>query len=63
MSTTSGVSEMKLHFIKLSIPTVTNDIMQCWTEGRRSTAVAEDLRTTAMVAEVWGHSYSRMSYL
>jgi hypothetical protein len=28
--------------------------MQCWTEGRSSTAVAEDLRPTAMatVAEV-----------
>ncbi len=30
------------------------DIMQCWTEGRRSTAVAEVLRptATATVAEV-----------
>ena len=38
---------------------------QCWTEGRSSTAVAEDLRptATAMVAEVWGHSYGRRSYL
>ena len=33
---------------------------QCWTEGRSSTAVAEDLRPTAMatVAEVSGHSYT-----
>ena len=30
---------------------------QCWTEGRSSTAVAEDLGLTAMVAEVLGHSY------
>ena len=35
--------------------------MQCWTEGRSSTAVAEDLRptATATVAEVLGHSYGR----
>ena len=26
--------------------------IQCWTKGRSSTAVAEDLRPTAMVAEV-----------
>ena len=34
---------------------------QCWTEGRSSTAVAEDLgpTATATVAEVWGHSYGR----
>ena len=25
---------------------------QCWTEGKRSTAIAEDLRPTATVAEV-----------
>ena len=33
--------------------------LKCWTEDRRSTAVAEDFRPTAMsmVAEVWGHSY------
>ena len=39
-------------------------IQQCWTEGRSSTAVAEDLRptATATVAEVWGHSYGRRSY-
>ena len=38
---------------------------QCWTEGGRSTAVAEDLRptATATVAEVWGHFYGRRSYL
>ena len=38
-----------------------DDRIQCWTEGRRSTAVAENLRPTAMatVAEVWG----RRSYL
>ena len=37
---------------------------QSWTEGRSSTAVAEDLRptATATVAEVWGHSYGRRSY-
>ena len=31
-----------------------NHCIQCWTEGRSSTAVAEDLRPTAMatVAEV-----------
>ena len=36
-------------------------ISQCWTEGRSSTAVAEDLgpTATATVAEVWGHSYGR----
>ena len=32
-------------------------IYQCWTEGRSSTAVAKDLRPTATVAEVLGHSY------
>ena len=34
---------------------------QCWTEGRSSTAVAEDFRPTATdtVAEVLGHSYGR----
>ena len=34
---------------------------QCWTEGRSSTAVAEDLgpTATATVAEVLGHSYGR----
>ena len=37
-------------------------LFQCWTEGRRSTAVAEDLRPTATVAEVSGHSYGRRSY-
>ena len=36
-------------------------INQCWTEGRSSTAVAEDLgpTATATVAEVLGHSYGR----
>ena len=36
-------------------------LTQCWTEGRSSTAVAEDLgpTATATVAEVWGHSYGR----
>ena len=40
-------------------------VTQCWTEGRSSTVVAEDLRptATATVAEVWGHSYGRRSYL
>ena len=34
---------------------------QCWTEGRSSTAVAEDLgpTATATVAEVFCHSYGR----
>ena len=34
---------------------------QCWTEGRSSTAVAEDFRptATATMAEVLGHSYGR----
>ena len=34
-------------------------LKQCWTEGRSSTAVAEDLRpmATATVAEVFCHSY------
>ena len=38
-----------------------NAIKQCWTEGRSSTAVAEDLgpTATATVAEVLGHSYGR----
>ena len=38
---------------------------QCWTEGRSSTAVAEDFRptATATVAKVSGHSYGRRSYL
>ena len=33
--------------------------MQCWTEGRSSTAIVEDLvpTATATVAEVLGHSY------
>jgi hypothetical protein len=31
---------------------VRNDSMHCWTEGRSSTAVAEDLRPTATAAEV-----------
>ena len=37
---------------------------QCWTEGRSSTAVAEDLRptATATVAEVLGHIYGRRFY-
>ena len=37
---------------------------QCWTEGRSSMAVAEDLgpMATAMVAEVLGHIYSRRFY-
>ena len=34
---------------------------QCWTEGRSSTAVAEDFRPTATVAEVWGHSYDTVA--
>ena len=42
-------------------------LSQCWTEGRSSTAVAEDLRPTAMatatVAEDLDHSYGRRSYL
>ena len=33
--------------------------VQCWTEGRSSTAVAEDFRPTATVAKVLGHSYGR----
>ena len=39
-----------------------HEITQCWTEGRRSTAVAEDFRptATATVAEVLGHSYGCM---
>ena len=37
--------------------------LQCWTKGRGSTAVAEDLRPMAMVAEAWGHSYDQRSYL
>ena len=38
--------------------------LQCWTEGRSSTAVAEDLRptATATVAEVLGHIYGRRFY-
>ena len=38
---------------------------QCWTKGRRSTAVAEDFRPkdAAMVVAVWGHSFGRRSYL
>ena len=38
-------------------------IYQCWTEGKSSTAVAKDLRPTAMVVEDWGHSFDRRSYL
>ena len=30
----------------------TTSALQCWTKGRRSTAVAEDLRPTATVAKV-----------
>ena len=37
--------------------------LQCWTEGQRSTAVAEDLRPTATMAEVLGNFYGRRSYL
>ena len=33
--------------------------VQSWTEGRSSTAIAKDLRPTATVAEVCGHSYGR----
>ena len=42
-----------------------NTYFQCWTKGRRSTAVAEDFRPkdAAMVVEVWGHSFGRRSYL
>ena len=37
---------------------VTTSNLQCWTEGRSSTAVAEDLgpTATATVAEVFCHS-------
>ena len=40
-------------------------LFQCWTEGRRSTAVAEDFRptATATVAEVSGNSYGRRKFL
>ena len=40
-------------------------LVQCWTEGRSSTAVAEDFRptATATVAEVLGHSYGRRKNL
>ena len=40
-------------------------ISQCWTEGRSSTAVAEDFRptATATVAEVLGNSYGRRKFL
>ena len=40
-------------------------VLQWWTKGRSSTAVAEDLRSTATatVAEVWGHSYGRRQNL
>ena len=34
-------------------------LQQCWTVGRSSTAVAEDLGPTATVAEVFCHSYGR----
>ena len=44
-----------------SSPKNANGNDQCWTEGRSSTAVAEDLGPTAKatVAEVLGHSYGR----
>ena len=35
-----------LEFLSIS------QVIQCWTEGRSSTAVAEDLRPTATAAEV-----------
>ena len=34
-------------------------LSQCWTKGRSSTAVAEDLGSTATVAEDFCHSYGR----
>ena len=37
--------------------------IQCWTEGRSSTAVAEDFRPTATMAEVCGQTYGQRSYL
>ena len=33
--------------------------LQCWTQGRSSAAIAEDLRPTATMAEVSDHSYGR----
>ena len=43
-------SIMRIPIRKTKICLVT--IQQCWTEDRKSTAVAEDLRPTATVAEV-----------
>ena len=39
--------------------------LQCWTEGRSSTAVAEDFRptATATVAEVLGNFHGRRKFL
>ena len=33
--------------------------LQCWTQGRSSAAIVEDLRPTATMAEVSDHSYGR----
>ena len=49
--------EVLIGTIKMQI--VTN---QCWTEDQSSMAVAEDLRPTATVAEVLGHSYGQRFY-
>ena len=39
------------------------DLAQWWTEGQKSTAVAEYFRPTAMVAEVLGNSYGHKKFL
>ena len=52
-----------LTYVSFLLDQTTN--LQCWTEGRSSTAVAEDFRptATATVAEVLGQTYSRRSYM
>ena len=59
-----GLRSWELNFLDF-VACTTEGPCQCWTEGRSSTAVAEDFRptATATVSKVLGHSYGRRKNL